>query len=164
MLLHVRSDMTRTIYLLLAVTLAGCSIEHECDKYSDPPTLAANLFVATESADKFEQASAEWSVYGFDFTAVGECPAGKICSKFRIVDHVCAEWPDVPERAYGCAVELSGHSWVVDVRRDTDIRREALHEIGHVAGFGHVEGNYIMNAIVNSAEHLVDNDLSRPTR
>ena len=171
--------MRLCILAAIALGAIGCA---------DPPTAdetprSADLFYAAEesAAELANSAAAEWGEFGFNFLVTTEKPAGQLFSEIRIVDRVCADWPGTPENAIGCAYAVrqtaSGLlrdsamtaraqgdevAFIVEIQRGSNIRREILHELGHVAGFCHVDGPVVMHSVANAAEHLTSADLSHP--
>lgn len=166
----------------LILGLGGCA---ELPPAIETPRSPDLFYVEDPAAlEPAKAAFAEWAEFGFSFSVTTEKPSGlQYYSAIRLVDQnqVCSAWPNVPDNLVGCAYAIrhtehgplqdsamtarangDAIAYIVDIERRSDIRREILHETGHVAGFCHVPEPVVMNAYVNPAAHLVPADLSRP--
>lgn len=155
--------------------LVGCT--DLASPYADPRS-ADQFYVPTDVIETAQAAMTEWSAFGFHFSTSTEKPSDRFFSEIRIVDRVCADWPDTPENAIGCAYAVrpgpvldsamaarahgDSLSYTVEIQRGANIRKELIHELGHVAGFCHVTGPVIMNAVENAADNLTPDDLANP--
>ncbi len=170
--------MFAKIAIVFATMTIGCAA---APAEVEAPNRSVTTFdVPADLAAAFDSAAAEWRAFGFDFSRA-DCADG-YCSRVAIVADPCsAIWPNGPSNVLGCAYSLRDVDGVptwdsamkaaatltalefhIELAPGVDYRREILHELGHVAGFCHVAGPTLMNAVANSAAHLSVDDLAEP--